>query len=256
MNRYLKLSAVACAAILSACGKDAVREITGPVPGAQVKFFNFATGSPGVVFYANTTKMTAIGTASGAESPLGTTYGQSAAGGLYAGITPGQYDLAAHLSDTASRNVVVSHLSTTLADGKYYSYYQSGAYNATTKTSDSFIIEDVLPARDFSVAYVRFVNAIANANPMTLYAVNVDTSRHMAEVALGGVVAYKSAGTFTSLPAGTYNLSTRYPGSGTNVITKTSVSFTEGHVYTISARGDITATSGTNKPALDNTANR
>ena len=256
MNRHFKLSAVACAAILAACGKDAVKEITGPVPGAQVKFFNFATGSPGVVFYANTTKMTATGTASGTESPLGTTYSNGAAGGLYTAITPGQYDLAAHLADTAKRNVVVSHVSTALADGKYYSYYQSGAYSTTTKTADAFMVEDVLPARDFSVAYVRFVNAISNANPMTLYAVNVDTSKHMPEVALGVVVAYKAAGAFTSLPAGTYNLSTRYPGSGTNVITRTSVSFTEGHVYTITALGDINAASGDNKPALDNTANR
>lgn len=256
MNRYLKLSAVACAAILSACGKDAVKEITGPVPGAQVKFFNFSTGSPGVNFWANTTKLTAIGTASGTESPLGTKYSFAANGGLYSGVTPGQYDLSAQLSDTATRNVAIAHVTTTLANGKYYSYYLSGPYSSATKTSDAFLIEDQLPARDYSVAYVRFVNAISNANPMTLYAVNVDTSKHMPEVALGSAVAYKSAGTFTSLPAGTYNLSTRYPGSGTNVITRSSVSFTEGHAYTITALGDINATSGTNKPALDNTQNQ
>lgn len=256
MNRYLKLSAVACAAILSACGKDAVKEITGPVPGSQVKFFNFSTGSPGVNFWANTTKMTAIGTASGTESPLGTAYGTAANGGLYSAITPGQYDLSAQLSDTATRNVAIAHVTSTLANGKYYSYYLSGPYSSATKTSDAFMIEDAIPARDYSVAYVRFVNAISNANPMTLYAVNVDTSKHMPEVALGSTVAYKSAGTFTSLPPGTYNLSTRYPGSGTNVIVRNSVSFSEGHAYTITARGDINATSGTNKPALDNTQNQ
>lgn len=256
MNRYLKLSALACAAILSACGKDAVREITGPVAGTQVKFFNFSTGSPGVNFWANTTKMTAIGTASGTESPLGTGYGAAANGGMYSAITPGQYDLSAQLSDTAQRNVAIAHISTTLANGKSYSYYLSGPYSSATKTSDAFIIEDPIPARDYSVAYVRFVNAISNANPMALYAVNVDTSKHMPEVPLGGVVPYKSAGTFTSIPAGTYNLSTRYPGSGTSVITRSSVPFTEGHAYTITARGDINATSGTNKPALDNTMNQ
>jgi len=256
MNRYLKLSAAACAVMLAACGKDAVKEITGPVPGSQIKFFNFSTGSPGVNFWANTTKLTAIGTASGTESPLGTTYSQAANGGLYSAVTPGQYDLSAQLSDTATRNVAIAHVTTTLANGKSYSYYLSGPYSSGTKTSDAFMVEDPIPARDFSVAYVRFVNAIYNANPMTLYAVNVDTSKHMAEVALGSTVAYKSAGTFTSLPAGTYNLSTRYPGSGTNVIVRSSVSFTEGHAYTITARGDINATSGTNKPALDNTANQ
>src|SRR6476646_8632801 len=207
MNRYLKLSAVACAAILSACGKDAVKEITGPVAGAQVKFFNFSTGAPNVNFWANTTKLTAIGTASGTESPLGTAYASAANGGLYSAVTPGQYDLSAQLSDTSTRNVAIAHVTTTLANGKNYSYYLSGPYSSATKTSYAFVVEDPIPARDFSVASVRFVNAISNANPMTLYAVNVDTSKHMAEVALGSTVAYKSAGSFTSLPAGTYNLS-------------------------------------------------
>ena len=256
MNRYLELSAVACAAILSACGKDAIREITGPVAASQVKFFNFSTGSPAVNFYANTTKMTAIGTATGTESPLGTSYGGAGNGGLYTALNPGQYDLTAQLADTSTRNVAISHVTTTLGNGKNYSYYLSGPYSSATKTSDAFLVEDALPPRDFSVAYVRFVNAISNANPMTLYAVNVDTSKHMPEVALGSAVAYKSAGAFTSLPPGTYNLATRYPGSGTSAIVRNSVSFTEGHAYTITARGDISATSGTNKPALDNSQNQ
>jgi len=55
-----------------------------------------------------------------------------------------------------------------------------------------------------------------------------------------------------------YNLAARYPDSTSNAITRTGVSFLAGRIYTIGARGDITVTSttATNRPILDNTANR
>jgi hypothetical protein len=60
-----------------------------------------------------------------------------------------------------------------LADGKYYSFFLSGPYNTATKKSDFFILEDAAPgALDYAFAYVRFVNAISNSSPMTLYAKN------------------------------------------------------------------------------------
>jgi hypothetical protein len=94
-----------------------------------------------------------------------------------------------------------------------------------------------------------------NANPMTLYARNTVSGT---ESAVGSEVAYKAAGAFVSLPGGIYDLNTRYAGSPTNVITRTGVSFNAGNIYTVSARGDITVTSttATNRPFLDNTANR
>jgi hypothetical protein len=55
-----------------------------------------------------------------------------------------------------------------------------------------------------------------------------------------------------------YNLAARYAGSTTSAISRAAVSFEEGTVYTIGARGDITVTSTTaaTRPFLDNTANR
>jgi len=149
----------------------------------------------------------------------------------------------------------VSNTPVTIVDGKIYTYYLSGFYNTTAKTVDSFITEDALPAIDFSVSSVRFVNAIANANPMTLYAKNTTTGT---ETAIGGEMAYKGAGAFASLAPGTYDLSTRYAGSSTNAIARTAVAFTPAKVYTVTARGDITIVSTTaiNRPFLDNTANR
>ena len=261
MHRHLRFGALLCAAALAGCGADAVREITGPVPGSQIKFFNFGVNSPGVNFYAGTQKMTAIGSATGTESTIGTAYGSAGAGGVYTAIAPGQYALSGRIAAATDKDLVISTVNMTLVDGKKYSFYQSGFYNSTTKTVDAFVVEDPLPATtDYSVATVRFVNAISNANPMALYA--VDTTRTDAnkgvEVALGGPVAYKSAGAFVTLPPGTYNLTTRYVGASANVIARGGVGFAAGAVYTISARGDITITSttATNRPQIDNTVNR
>ena len=150
----------------------------------------------------------------------------------------------------------MSRATATLADGKAYSYYISGIYNMTAKTAEAFVLEDAfVDTLDYTVAYVRFVNAISNASPMTLYARNPTTG---VELPVGGAVAYKSGGAFTALPGAVYDLNTRVAGSTTNVITRTAVSFSAGKVYTIGARGDITVVSTTlaTRPQLDNTANR
>jgi hypothetical protein len=140
-----------------------------------------------------------------------------------------------------------------IAEGKFYSYYLSGIYNTTTKQADSFILEDVLPARTFEVAYVRFVNASSTTQPMTLYLTNRDTAATAVDVVIGDGVAYKSASAFVAVPEGSYDLGTRNVGSTTNVFTRTAVGFAAGRVYTITARGN-TATAST--MLLDNTPNR
>jgi len=260
MNRRASIAALLCAAVLSACDafdKNAVQEIAGPVPaGARIKFFNFGVNAPGVNFYANDRKMTAISSGSGQESNIGVAYGGVGAGGFYTAIAPGQYTLAGKIAAATDKDLAISNLPATLEEGKSYSFYQSGFYNTTTKTVDAFIVEDAfVPQIDFSVAYVRFVHAISNASPMTLYAKNTSTTD---SVIVGGAVAYKSAGAFTVVPPGFYDLGTRYAGVSTNAISRTGVSFLAGRVYTIGARGDITVTSttATNRPFLDNTANR
>jgi hypothetical protein len=256
MNRSGSVAVLLCAAVLSSCDKNAVQDITGAVAGARIKFFNFGVNAPGVNFYANETKMTAISSATGSESTTGTAYGGVGAGGFYSAIAPGQYALTGKIAATTDKDLAISKVTAAIADGKSYSFYMSGFYDATAKTVDGFLVEDAfVEAIDYSVAYVRFVHAMSNANPMTLYAKNTTTG---AEVAVGGAVAYKAAGAFTSLPNGVYDLSTRYAGSATNAISRTAVSFSAGKVYTIGARGDITVTSttATNRPFLDNTANR
>lgn len=255
MKKLIPLSALLFAAAISACSDshgNAVQDITSPAPLSKIKFFNFAVGAPGVNFYANDTKMTAISSVTGAESTLGVAYGGVGSGGLYTGIAPGQYTLKGKIAAATDKDLTISNLTAGIADGKAYSYYQSGVYNTATKTTEAFIVEDPIPAVNYNVAYVRLVNAVYNASPMTLYATSTVSGT---ETAIGAAVAYKGAGTFVAVPAAVYNLNLRTSGSSTNVVTRTGVSFLAGRVYTVGVRGDMTSTVAANKPFLDNTAN-
>lgn len=255
MKKYLGLAGLLAAAAISGCDKNAVQEITTAPPASRVKFFNFGVGTPSVNFYANDTKMTAIVSTTGAEAVLGVAQGGVGSGGFYNGIAPGQYTLTGKISAATDKDLPISNLPTTIADGKFYTYYISGIYNTTAKTADAFAVEDPLPAVDYTVAYVRFVNAISNSSPMVLSAKNTTT---LTTVPLGAAVAYKNAGAFTALPGGIYDISTRVTGATTDAITRLAVSFSPGIVYTIGARGDITVagTTSANRAQLDNTANR
>ena len=254
--RYLAI--LACAATLVACSKDAVQIISAPLSGASVKFYNFSMGAPGVNFFANDVQLTALRSDSGAATKSGTTYGNLAAGGLYSAVPTGQVSLTGRIGTVADAGVTIATVPAPLADGKFYSLYLSGPYNATTKSSDAFIIEDPMPAFDYVKANVRFVNAIANApNPMVLWAKSTTVGD---SVAIGGPagIAYKGASAFVPIRGDAYDLVVRYPGSNTAVITLAAQSLSVGRVYTISSRGDITITSTTasNRPILNNTANR
>ncbi len=248
--------AVLLAALLTACDKEAVQELTGPVAGSYIKFFNFGVNAPSVNFYANDAKVTAIQSTTGTESTLGVAYGAVGLGGFYSAVEPGQYTLTGRISATTDKDLAIATVNTTLEDGKKYSFYMSGFYNTTAKTVEAFVVPDDYPdAIDFSVAHVRFVNAISNSSPMTLYVKNTTTT---AEASAGGAVAYKSGGSFAVVQPGVYDLSTRLTGQTTNTIARTAISFSGGKVYTITARGDMTVTSttATNRPFLDNTTNR
>lgn len=254
MNRHISLAGLVAVALLAGCDKNGVQDITTDPPASRVKFFNFGVNAPAVNFYANDTKMTAVTSATGAESTNGVASGGVGAGGNYEGIDPGTYTFTGKISAATDKDLPIANLSAQIADGKFYSYYISGIYNTTTKTADAFIVEDPIPAIDHTVAYVRFVNAISNSSPMVLSVKNTTTA---AVTPIGGAIAYKSAGAFVAIPGGVYDISTRVTGAATDAITRTAVSFANGRVYTIGARGDITvtSTSAATRPQLDNTAN-
>jgi hypothetical protein len=258
MKKHISIAALLCVSVLASCGPDALQTLTvPPFTSARVRFYNFGINDPGVNFFADTLKLTSVSNTLGVDSTAGTAYSAVApANGDYVQVSPGAHTLIAKLSgDAGLAHPTIASVTQTIVDGHFYSFYTSGFYNATAKTVEAFVVEDpfTVPA-DFVTANVRFVNASPNSSPMILYAKNQTT---LLETAIGAVTAYKSAGAFTSLAAGVYDLSTRLAGSSTNIFTRTSVSFSGGKVYTISARGDITVTSttATNRPFLDNTAN-
>jgi hypothetical protein len=175
---------------------------------------------------------------------------------LYSSIAPAQYSFSGRIAAATDNGLSVSKISSTLGDGKYYSLYLSGFYDATAKALDAFVIEDVFPPQiDFTKSNVRFVNASSNSNPLTLYAKSSITGD---SVVIGSSIAYKNAGAFVALPGAVYNLTARYAGSNTAVIVLNAVSFSASRVYTVSAGGDATVTSTTaaTRPFLDATANR
>ena len=147
MKRYLSLAVLLCAAVLTACDKNAVQDITGTVPGSRIKFFNFGVNAPSVNFYANDRKMTAITSATGVgvDERTSPTDRLDRAASIPAS-TPGQYTFTGKISATTDKDLAISSIPGTLADGKNYSVYLSGFYNTTTKTVDGFIVEDAYPA--------------------------------------------------------------------------------------------------------------
>ena len=265
MKRYPFIAALLCAGALTACGDEALTIITEPpATNSRIRFFHFGVNAPGVNFYSDATKMTGIATTAcstppipeactttGSESTIGLGYSAVAAGGAYLVIPPGQHTLTGKIAAATDKDLAIATVTTNIEDGKFYSFYMSGIYNATAKTSDAFVVEDpVTPPTDFSVATVRFVHAISNANPMTLFARDTTTK---IEVPVGAQVAYKGAGAFTAIPAGVHDLSTRYAGVTTNAMTRPAVTFLGGRVYTITARGDITVAPTTTCVAANRT---
>jgi hypothetical protein len=263
MTNYRILAALLCAAGLAACEKNSVQVLpTGPIAGGRMKFFNFGVAAPGVNFYADNTKMTAILSGTGTEATTGVVYGGAGSGGVYLAIAPAAYTLTGRIAATTDKNLPIATVNATIEDGKFYSFYMSGFYSTTTKTVDGFVLEDPLSAQptpiDYSLAYVRFVHAISNASPLTLYATKTAPPDSGAVFPIGAVVAYRGASAFTALPVGVYDLFARYTDSTTDKVARTGVSFLGGRIYTVGARGDITivSTTATNRPFLDNTANR
>ncbi|HKA57498.1 MAG TPA: DUF4397 domain-containing protein [Gemmatimonadales bacterium] len=257
INAYRRCTLLVAAIVVAACGENPLQVLpTASLESSRIKFFNFGVNAPGVNFYADGVKMTAILSATGSEATTGVTYGGVGNGGAYSSIAPGSYTLTGRIAATTDKDLPVATITATVADGKFYSLYMSGFYNTAAKTSDGFVVEDVYPqVIDYSVAQVRFVHAISNANPLTLYAANTTTNDTLV---VGTAVAYKTGGAFMSVAPGVYNLFARYPDSTANKIVRTAVTLAGGRVYSVGARGDITITSttATNRPFLDNTTNR
>ncbi|TKC12427.1 DUF4397 domain-containing protein [Pedobacter polaris] len=260
-RKHIILAVILLSTIIYSCKKNAVQEISGPVSGAQVKFFNFALNGPSVNFYANNLKISAVTSATGVEFASGTNYSLVfPATNNYAVIAPGTYNLKSVTPTTAAvnPNTIISSLSKNIEDGKFYSLYTCGLYNTTAKTSDAFILDDALPPIDTSTAYVRFVHVSYNANPFDFIMKNTTT---LVETTVATNVAFKTGSAYAKVPSGVYDLILRYPNTTTPIVIRTAVGLVKANTYSFSLRGDITipytaAATVVNRPFIDNTPNR
>lgn len=256
MIRLRSLTALLCLASVAACEKNAVQDITVPITGGTfVRFHNYSVNAPGVNFFANEQKLTAIGstscspapatpvpacTTTGVESTTGVVYGGSANGANYSMVAPGQYTFSSRIAAATDNGLAVSSAAATLGDGKFYSYFVSGIYSTTTKKSDSFIVEDVLPTTfDYTKAYVRIVNASANAPTVS---VTSQLQGGSGAVTIGTNVAYKAASPFVIVTPGLTDITVTI---GAIPFIFRGVNMIGGHVLTIAVRGDATSATAT-----------
>lgn len=246
-----------------ACKKDGVKEIatTTTEGNALIKFFNFGVNSPSLNFYANDAKISAISSVTGSEALTGLAYGSVFPSTNYNLLAGGTYSFKGIVPSAALTNggVTVATLPATITNGKFYSIYTCGIYNATTKTTDAFLVEDKIPDASATSASVRFVNTISNGT--TGFDLVIKNTTTLTEQVVAKNVAYKTASEFVPVPNGVYEVCARYANGTSNIITRNGtsvVSFVLGRTYTISSRGDMTVTGTTavNRPFLDNTSNR
>ena len=164
MTRIRIIPALLGAAVLAACSKDGVQIITAPTAGAFIKFYNFGVNAPSVNFFANDTKLTAISSTSCTPptvppNPLCAIDGDRVDDrhrvrrrGERRVVLVGRAWRSTRSADkiaaATDNGLSVAKLSSTLANAKHYSLYTSGFYDATAKTMDAFVVEDVFSRAD------------------------------------------------------------------------------------------------------------
>src|SRR5437879_11714213 len=109
MTRQLtgyRIAAVALTtALFAACDKNAIQQLPlePGLLGSRIKFFNFGVNAPGVNFYADQTKMTAVQSGTGVELNTGVAYGGVGNGGAYWQSGAGQDKLAGRVAAAADQ---------------------------------------------------------------------------------------------------------------------------------------------------------
>lgn len=243
-----------CVIALTSCEKNAVPEISRPPQGPQIKFYNFGLNAPAVNFYVGNQKVSGVSSTTGVEAAGGTVFGGVYPTTGYSAVPAGG-ELTARTSPTALTNpgvTIATASGSSLEDGKQYSFYVAGAFDAGTLKADAFILQDEMPGNDTSSAFVRFVNAgVAAAGPLTVTLKN-QTNPDQPVITLTSNLAFKSATEFTRVPRSLYEVSVKDNTSGFTFV-RTGVTFSADRVYTLSMRGNVNIATGR---LIDNTVNR
>lgn len=240
----------------SSCDKSAFQVIDAPPTGPNFRVYNFAVSGPQINVYVNDVKVSAIGSTTGKESASGiAAYGIFPGTNSYVNIkNNGNITIKAMTPVNATTNpgVVTTTATSNFENGKFYSFFTTGVYNTTDKTTSSFVVEDVLPAIDINFAYLRVVNTVANAaNGFDLKLTNKATGE---VIVISTAIPFQSASQFVKIPDGIYNIAATSVNTPTNyVINRLDLTVAKGLVYTLAPRGSATTTSTL---AIDMTRNR
>ncbi len=257
---YLLLLLGICT-VIAACkdGKEAVPDITKPITGAKIRLYNFAYNSPGVNFYANQQKISAVTSANGSEAVGGVAFGGTYPANQYALTPAGQTTFKAQTSSTnlTMPNAVLTTVDKNVEEGKYYSLFTSGVYNATTKTTEGFIVEDIFPkVADTAQANIRIVNSGFNTSTLSMILTLTKVTNGVTRidtVNIASGVPYKSASPYVGFRPGAYAIVVTDLASGKKV-TRAATTFLTDRVYTLALRGNLITS--VPAPFIDNTVNR
>ncbi|MFD2248369.1 DUF4397 domain-containing protein [Pontibacter ruber] len=241
---------------LGACEKNGIEDHYEPTnTGAHIKMIHAAQDAPMVNMFLNDQKVTALApvvTAAKDTIVTGLSYAGTAvfpASLGYATVPAGNYNVQI-IDTTSARGAAqpVSNTSATLNDRASYSAFLIGKKDPGFET---FVVEDKLPdVSDYSKAYIRFVNVMADAPAFDVKAVNKATENTPAPVQVATNVPYKGATAYVAIEPGTYDFPIYKTGSTTPYTTMTGVAPSAGRVYTFYTRGiysETTAPATTNR---------
>lgn len=238
--------------LLGACEKNAIEEHYEPSnTGAHIKMIHAAQEAPMVNMYLGSNKLTALApvvTAAKDTIVTGLSYAGTAVFPTsfgYANVPAGSYNV--QINDTTSaRGAVqpVSNTSATLNDRAFYTAFLIGKADPGFET---FVVEDKLPVGNYTKAYVRFVNVMADAPAFDVKAINKATENTPAPVQVATSVPYKASTAYVELEPGTYDFPIYVAGAEKAYTTMTGVAPVAGRVYTFYTRGIYTE-----KPATTN----
>lgn len=272
MKKIIRIKALLAALVLITmigCEKNSVGNVsTEDYEGANFKFYNFALSSPTVNGYANDKKFAGILSTTGIENAAGVVGGGVAPARGYALVPQGTNTVFKAITPSTmpvnatsgfGPNLTIAEVTSSVQNGKNYSFYVSGLFNKTTQKADGFIIEDTLPQPDTAASYIRLVNPGHNTSTLSLeitrtYKVDgldvVETTTPITGV------SYKTASPFVKVASGSYTLKLIDLVSG-KTLTRTATGFGKNRVYTFTLRGDmISGVASSPTVFLDFTENR
>lgn len=202
------------ATLFTSCKDDDKDETPAPAGAGKLMIIHASPNAPGVDLLLDNVKLNTA-----AVNFLDNT--------SYIGTTAGTRNLKINVAGTSTTAL---NANLPVVNGKSYSVF---AADSVSKLS-GVVFEDDLTAPTAGNAKVRFIHLSPNA-PAVDIAVD------------GGAVvfpnaAFKSATTFATLPAGSYDLEVRVAGSTTVALDLDPITLTAGKIYTVYAKGFLGGT--------------